>query len=495
MGTIETRVTRTQWAIGQDGFQTGIIDFYVNETHGRYTYVFDCGTEARQTIIENRIRQFDQQATILQTSTHPTSRKNTIATGLHSRLTNLIVNNEGNSPTKSKIDALYISHFDLDHISGIPALCDGREVTECIIPTTTVHERFLCLASNLFRTDKNRSTDTITDERIHEISEWIWKFYEQPELALKLMINEHIKVRESPYAEANNQRTAHQNKNETLEEREIYSKTTHITSTTRTPVGTIKTQSDRTQIHAATPNNTSIPIWELRSHTVHDTILSKVAEQFISNLIERNLITQGEDITHPNAFKEFYVSSNLNELKQIGICLKEAINDFKKHYKITGLISGMTVPNAFSLILYSGTPSKLSIMNVQTKSIHAQSTTLEIHNRTGWLNCSDAPIGRHSEPLSTFTHLYADIFGQITTFLPPHHGSDKDWSPDLLSPLSMSRPPHMPKVVIPAHSRRYGHPGVDLIRYLQHNHCATFIVNNEPANTYCELQSFKVQYL
>lgn len=495
MGTIETRVTRTQWAIGQGGFQTGIIDFYVNGTHGRYIYAYDCGTEARRTIIENRIRQFDQQATILQTSTQPTSSQNTIATGLHSRLTNLILNNEVNSPTKTKIDTLYISHFDLDHIKGIPALCDGREVKECIIPTTTVHEQFLCLACNLFHTDKNGSTDTITDERIHEISEWIWTFYEQPELALKLIINKHIKVRESPYAEANNQRTTHQNNNETREERAIHSKTTQITSATRNPVGTIKTQSDRTQIHAATANNTSIPIWELRSHTLHDAILSKMADQFISNLIESNLITQGEDITHPNAFKEFYISSTLNKLKQIGRCLIETIDHFKKHHEITGIPSKTKVPNAFSLMLYSGTPSKLSIMNVQTTSIHAQSTTLEIHNRTGWLNCSYAPIGRHSESLSTFTHLYSDIFGQITTFLPPHHGSDKDWTPDLLSTLSMSRPPHMPKVVIPAHSQRYGHPGFNLIRYLQHNHCATFIVNNEPANTYCELQSFKVQYL
>lgn len=495
MGTIETRVTRTQWAIGQGGFQTGIIDFYVNGTHGRYTYAYDCGTEERRTLIENRIRQFDQQATILQTGTHPTSRQKTIATGLRSRLTNLILNNEANSPTKTKIDTLYISHFDLDHISGIPALCDEREVTECVIPTTTVHERFLCLASNLFRNDKNGSTGTITEERIHEISEWIWKFYEQPEVALKLMIDKHIKVRESPYAEANDQETTHQNQNETLEEREIYSKTTQITSAARTPVGTIKIQSNRTQIRAATSNNTSIPIWELRSHTLHDVILSKVAEQFISNLIERNLITQGKDITHPNAFKEFYMSSNLNELKQIGKCLKETINHFKKHQQITYIASGTTVPNTFSLMLYSGAPSKLSIMNVQTRSIHGQSTTLEIHNRTGWINCSDAPIGRRSKPLSTFIHLYSDIFGQITTFLPPHHGSDKDWSPDLLSHLSMSRPPHMPKVVIPAHSQRYHHPGFDLIRYLQHNHCATFIVNNEPANTYCELQSFKVQYL
>lgn len=187
MGTIETRVTRTQWAIGQGGFQTGIIDFYVNGTHGRYTYAYDCGTEERRTLIENRIRQFDQQATILQTGTHPTSRQKTIATGLRSRLTNLILNNEANSPTKTKIDTLYISHFDLDHISGIPALCDEREVTECVIPTTTVHERFLCLASNLFRNDKNGSTGTITEERIHEISEWIWKFYEQPEVALKAL--------------------------------------------------------------------------------------------------------------------------------------------------------------------------------------------------------------------------------------------------------------------------------------------------------------------
>lgn len=495
MGTIETRVTRTQWAIGQGGFQTGIIDFYVNGTHGRYIYAYDCGTENSQKLIKNTIRQFDQQATILQTSTQPTSSQSTIATGLHGGLTNLILNNEVNSPTKTKIDTLYISHFDLDHIKGIPALCDGREVTECIIPTTTVHERFLCLASNLFRTDKNGSTDTITDERIHEISEWIWTFYEQPELALKLMINKHIKVRESPYAEGNDQRTTHQNKNETPEEREIYSETTQITSATRTPVGTIKTQSDRTQIHAATSHNTSIPIWELRSHTLHDMILSKVAKQFISNLIERELITQGEDITHPNAFKEFYMSSTLEKLKQIGKCLKETIDHFKKQHKIARITSNTTVPNAFSLMLYSGTPSKLSIMNVQTKSIHAQSTTLEIHNRTGWLNCSDAPIVRHDESLPTFIHLYSDIFAQITTFLPPHHGSDNDWSRDLLSTLSMSIPPHMPKVVIPAHSHRHSHPGIDLIRYLQENYCTTFIVDHEPANTYCEQQSFKVQYL
>ena len=98
---------RIIYPIGQGAFYAEIID----ET---YTFIYDCGTESLQILIDDAINDFIKNDLI------------------------------------RDVDGLFISHFHHDHISGIPKLIDklknkSRKIKRIFIPKLTTEQRILNL--------------------------------------------------------------------------------------------------------------------------------------------------------------------------------------------------------------------------------------------------------------------------------------------------------------------------------------------------------------
>lgn len=77
--------------------------------------VYDCGVLRKQTPLKQKIKDFCQ-----------------------------------NIGDKTPIDLLCISHFDEDHVIGLEALCEDREVKNILVPLLTVYDIFLLLGNSNF---------------------------------------------------------------------------------------------------------------------------------------------------------------------------------------------------------------------------------------------------------------------------------------------------------------------------------------------------------
>jgi glyoxylase-like metal-dependent hydrolase (beta-lactamase superfamily II) len=91
------RVTRTQWPVGQGTFSTGWVSFADSRASSEdgFHYVYDCGSQSSELITE--------------------------AVGEYAAIT-------------SRVDALFVSHFDKDHVNGIDALTSRMEVDTVYLP-------------------------------------------------------------------------------------------------------------------------------------------------------------------------------------------------------------------------------------------------------------------------------------------------------------------------------------------------------------------------
>lgn len=97
-------ISRTQWAVGNGFFHSGnvsTVGFDVN-------YVYDCGARSdAQLELAREVEEFLGRV--------------------------------------ERVDFMFVSHFDFDHVSGIPLLTDGIDIERFIIPLVPNAERLFIL--------------------------------------------------------------------------------------------------------------------------------------------------------------------------------------------------------------------------------------------------------------------------------------------------------------------------------------------------------------
>ncbi|MCJ1708047.1 MBL fold metallo-hydrolase [Microbacterium sp. VKM Ac-2923] len=105
---IKLNVSRTQWAVGNGFFHSGT----VSSDGQSVSFIYDCGARA------------DTQGEL-----------NRETEELAERIT--------------KADFMFVSHFDFDHVSGIPLLAKRLSIGRFIIPLVPVSERLLVLRGSI----------------------------------------------------------------------------------------------------------------------------------------------------------------------------------------------------------------------------------------------------------------------------------------------------------------------------------------------------------
>ena len=111
-GSDSIKLTRTIHPVGQGGFYTEIFGILENGSPKEHCFVYDCGS---------------------------TSLK-------ESQLKKILLSS---IPSKMGIDALFISHFDADHVNGIKILAEQRNVNCLVMPQVDGYEWFYIIADCL----------------------------------------------------------------------------------------------------------------------------------------------------------------------------------------------------------------------------------------------------------------------------------------------------------------------------------------------------------
>ncbi len=118
--TVTIKTSATQWGVGHGGFHTQRVDFMISDHRlGCVNFVYDCGTLSSPRNLQPWITQFVKELEDARTR---------------------------------KLDAVTISHFDLDHVSGLVELSKqlrnaGISVDRVIAPTLGTLDALLILAN------------------------------------------------------------------------------------------------------------------------------------------------------------------------------------------------------------------------------------------------------------------------------------------------------------------------------------------------------------
>lgn len=433
--TVDLAISRTQWAAGAGFFHSCII----NTNNGRFTFVYDCGTARKFSILQSEIDLFLKS--INSSWQDPIyKRRNVTFFGTPFK-------DEWSTsslPPTPTIDTVFISHFDIDHIKGLRYLIQKAKVKELVIPYTTPEERFLYLvASQQARLSAtNRTNDAPIDT-------FAITFTANPENAVN----------------------------------ELYQETDADRGETRVITVSSNSQNGRpnyvTQIitNANDPSNNQhfnsqdVSIWTIAAHTLSNNAQS-YGKKLINELINRGIISTNDDLTDPHALKRIF-------------SVKQSISEITKAYRT---IVGRNL-NKTSLILYSG-PSQplntqtsdhifwteISTGNATSSTFSSPILTYNYPYQAGWLGCGDAPLSSATN-LSKFDSLFGDHKLFASTFAPPHHGSLRDWNIQLLS--SFGYPNETSPVCVISADGLHRHPDPYVISDIYSSGSIPFIVTTD----------------
>lgn len=433
--TVDLAISRTQWAAGAGFFHSCII----NSNDGRFTFVYDCGTARKFSILQREIDLFLES--INSSWQDPICKRRNVTFFGTPFKDEWSASSLSPTPT---IDTVFISHFDIDHIKGLRYLIQKARVKELVIPYTTPEERFLYLAASqqarLSATNKTNDT---------QIDAFTIKFTANPEDA----VNELYREMETDGRETRVITVS----SDTQNGRPAY--TTQIIINTNS---TSKNQHSKSQ---------DVPVWTIATHTLSNNAQS-YGNKLINELTNRGIISTNDNLTDPHTLKRIFSA-------------KHSISEITKAYRA---IVGRNL-NKTSLILYSGPSQPLytqtfdhtfwterSIGNATSSTFSSPILTYNYLYQAGWLGCGDAPLSSATN-LSKFDSLFGDHKLFASTFSPPHHGSLHDWNIQLLD--SFGYPNEISPVCVISADGLHQHPDPYVMSDIYSNGSIPFIVTTD----------------
>lgn len=493
-------MTRTQWAAGQGFFHTGVL--YANGKP--FIYVFDCGSKGNtktppqdsKTTIKEEINTFTDSLAHYWTPEnrrywrywrrshpiylHPYNEGVAfIGTPFQDEWLSL---NYIKQTSKPAIDIVYISHFDDDHINGLNYLIQKCNVSEVAIPYASPAERFIYLLNSTSDEYGELQTSDLLN-----ISDFTLQFVANPRAALAQQADEVI-LRQIENEDNENNIEIHATYNPTTDGYDLNSTSP-----------------------ALSPNK---PIWTLFTHTLKGNA-RKIEQFFKAALIDeiRKLETDKqqegdtieilEAIEDTGSSRKTFQNKETENLDQIDftdyallrkLISREYIGAIRTAYRRA--VSPSKDLNPTSLILYSGPTHNRRIISTfhaywrgnQTLNTYPSAYKLNlahISSACGWIGCGDAPIGRSAEAIEEFNSKFAHYKTKTRTFAPPHHGSKRDWSDEILDGFGPSGK-EAPICVFSANSLRWGHPSTKAILSANNIGSPTIVVTNDTRSRFTE---------
>ncbi|MDQ1082262.1 MULTISPECIES: hypothetical protein [Microbacterium] len=416
---VKLNVSRTQWAVGNGFFHSGRIE----SSASAVDYVYDCGALDRAPNQASLQREVGVSAERTQ----------------HIRL-------------------LFLSHFDFDHVSGLPSLIAGATVDRFFIPMVPAVERLLTFAANL--------TLGLT-----EAPPDVQGFYEE------LIINPPGALTSLTQGQAEPASVV------------VIGPTTSADiplnrGVTEAPEGLTRDEVAGAQLDAnlildveparITASTDGEVVWEWVTFVAQQALDASPA--FVSALIRAKLITDARDLDQP---------AQVNDLVRNH---RELLTDAYEEAMRT--VGSSFNKNLTSMMLYSGPPPNSRSRVYRARANPAERAEIGAWGpRPGWLGLGDADLRSKARvnEVNTAFHSRKPLVG---TFAPSHHGARDDWKIELLQGFDPD-PTRLPTHVFGA-SGAYGHPHDEVIRGINEAGATTVVVGLRESSRWTEALSVYV---
>lgn len=449
------RVSRTQWAVGHGFFHSGII-----ESGGKpFVYVYDCGAK----LANQRVGLLDQEIDEFGTRLRQNQIRNLPYWHLRYRSWCRPW------PRDPHVDVMYISHFDYDHVSGIPSLAKQVQIDRFVIPMVPVSQRIFCLTSSLFPSiyHSGSGNSPNDDENVGDIDEWYWDFIANPVTALREITGNVAEVQQvEPAAGMTEEGGPDLND----PEREFILSNLDISSgyTSRASDLYLSTAMNRRSIWNVV-NENEIPVWEFKTHILKDA--QNQATFFVQELKRMNLIKDEGDLENSGTLKKLVLKHHNSGLKT---AYENAVAQIGSSHTL----------NITSLMLYSGTVLGQRIRCYRSKATpHDRPEIGAWPNVAGWIGYGDVSL-RAKKRLNEVIDAFERQRKRTYIIAPPHHGSPRDWSPKLLEGFGPNGN-FVPTCVFGADGS-YNHPGHGVLLDVNSSGGTAIVVTSDPRSRWTD---------
>lgn len=361
--TTKLSVSRTQWAVGNGFFHSGV----VSTSASTVSYVYDCGALGHAT---------NQQALRREVSEYGSRNR--------------------------EVDFMFISHFDFDHVSGVPLLTQEATIGRFIIPLVTEPERLFMFAGNLA---DGSFDETATGSTFYE------DLIVDPRAALEGLTNNNVAPAVVQIVEP--AQVVPQNDGVPLPELLAPRKLQDAVSSA---VLTLSFSPTRiAAIDAASANRPNV-VWEWVPYVA--TRARGAIPAFLDSLVRSGVIRTASDLTVPRLLARLVRKRKKELVSAYDDAIQTVGNSFTR--------------NLTSLMVYSG-PAPGS----QHRAYRSRPSAVERAEigawdpRPGWLALGDADL-RSASRVDEVNAAFRNHKPLVGTFAPSHHGSRRDWRASLM---------------------------------------------------------------
>lgn len=388
-GSSHWSVTYSQWAVGAGFFHSQEFATRKNGNwHPFFRVVYDCGSSRKRTTVEREVGTFVERHGLSQ-------------------------------------DLLFISHFDKDHVSGLPIL-RGSQVRfgRALAPLLEPEERLLAYAKSLSGATSEDSENAPEDDEFYR------RLIAAPAATLGELAEDVDLIPPGDGADEGDPDPVPPGldlADDALKLREDIQRTACTIQLTA----------------SAGQSTTSVPLWEFK--------------YFVFQRVRRQA---------PHFREQLRVALGLTKL-ELANCLEHEesllalVTDYQDQLRAAyDALSGLGSRNDTSLCLYSGPPATLrSFSTYRSRGLHEHTERPEIgawQLLPGWLGTGDAPLKAAAE-IAEFNQIFKARKALCGYLALPHHGSRHNHNDAIFDGFAQA-----PTCLVGADGR-YGHPHQEVV--------------------------------
>lgn len=400
-------VERTQWAVGNGFFHSGRVATQADSIH----YVYDCGAlqkRANQDALKREIQEFSSRT--------------------------------------SRAHLFFLSHFDFDHVSGLPFLAPQISIDRFIIPMIPEQDRLLSLARQL--RDGSFTPDGSDQAQFYQ------ELIIDPSTALSDVArdgNQAIEVQVVSVSDlvADDGNLGGSASSPGLPELLAPNELSGATTGPLTPI---------ISADGVNADCGGEIVWEWRHRIAIEA--GNVVEHFTKHLVRLAGLASVADLTDPAVIRKIVLTKDAQLITSYNAAVAKIGKSFTR--------------NMTSLMLYSGPPATARFRAYRSRSATVERAEIGAWNpRPGWLGLGDADL-RAAKRIAHVNSVFQSQKPLVGTFAPSHHGSKRDWDMKLMDGFNPGAD-FTPTTVFGA-SGAYGHPHGEVLRQINERGGTTVIV-------------------
>ncbi len=419
------RVVRTQWPVGQGCFASGIIDV---EGRRPLHYVYDCGAR-NVTQLEPIVERYSDMV--------------------------------------GKIDALFISHFDGDHVDGLDRLLARTQVSDVYLPYLDMATRVLTIVEEMM-------AGAVTATFIQAVLDPVRWLTDRGAERVIFVRNEDGS---GPYSPPDTDPDGGGDPDSPVLAKADVAPISETKAGLTSDTDGFGTESHHSQImEMKTGGAVNIVkgysvVWVLVPYVPHvDPRNLKAFRKRVTDLLN---LPEGSAIPAYRVVEQLKSDDGREALRQ---CYDEIITagaSSSQHNKISmSLYSGPVLPNQFHLSI------------LRHRGAHWWMGPDEPHGGVGWIGAGDAKL-KNGSYRNAWIDFYRQLLPMVGTFLLPHHGSKANWHSQLLR--------NVPATFFVAAADEadagYKHPSAKVVDEIEHAGGLLIHVTKKPKSRFIEILS------